>query len=99
MNTVPTRVSVRAQCWGEQAVVAVHTVNTGSTPIKVHAGSTLGEQEWADVAPGAAVYRGFESGVSSVDAGTLSVTATASAGGAERSQVQEVAYEAVSCGS
>jgi hypothetical protein len=91
-------VSARAQCWGDgRAVVAVHTANRDGHPVDVRATTPFGEKKWTGVADGTAVYQGFESGVSSIAAGTVSVAAYAYYDGAGHHQVRSVPYSAVNC--
>lgn len=93
------RLSARQQCWGEQAVVAVHGVNSSGAPIDLRFtladGSTYKASALRD---GQATYHGFQLGSSSGGAG--SVTAAMYHWDGERGHYErlELPIQAVTCG-
>ncbi|ANS77889.1 carbohydrate-binding protein [Serinicoccus hydrothermalis] len=96
-DRVDLRVSARAQCWGEEAVVAVHVVNQDGHRADIRATTSLADKKWSGVADGQAVYHGFRSGSADVEAGTLTVAGYAFYDGVGHYQRYQVEHEAVSC--
>ncbi|WP_154793442.1 hypothetical protein [Occultella kanbiaonis] len=94
---VTLRISVRPQCWGAEAVIAVHVVNTSEVPLDIRMTTDYGSHKLTGTAPGAAGYHGFTSGAGAVDAGSVTVAAYAWNDGQPVYERFTVAYEAVTC--
>lgn len=95
---VDLRVNARSQCWGDEAVVAVHAVNLTTHKADIRFTTTLGDQKFTGVLPGAGAYQGFASGEESVEAGTAVVAGYSWYDGKGHYERYTVPYEAVSCG-
>lgn len=95
---VDLRVSARSQCWGEQAVVAVHAVNLTDHRADIRFTTDVGQQKFTGVFPGAAVYHGFQSGAASLPAGSAVVAGYSWYDGKGHYERYTVPYEAVTCG-
>lgn len=95
---VDLRVSVRSQCWDDQAVVAVHAVNLTDLPADIRLTTPFGDKKFTGVQPGAAVYHGFTTGSGSIDAADASVAGYSWHTDHGHYQRYGVSYQAVSCG-
>lgn len=92
------RTSVRAQCWGTEAVVAVHVVNTSDLRTDVRFSTAWGEAKVTGLAPEAAAYHGFRTGGPELEAGTLTVAAYSWNDGDPVYERVVHPFAAVSCG-
>ncbi|WP_163543511.1 Ig-like domain-containing protein [Occultella kanbiaonis] len=95
---VDLRISVRSQCWGDQAVVAVHAVNLTDLPVDIRLTTPFGDKKFTAVQPGAAVYHGFVTGGASIGPDGASVAGYSWHEDHGHYQRDTVNYEAVSCG-
>lgn len=95
---VDLRVNARSQCWGDEAVVAVHAVNLTNHRADIRFITDLGQQKFTGVFPGAGVYHGFTSGEASVPAGTATVAGYTWYDGQGHYERYTIEYEAVDCG-
>lgn len=94
VTTAPT-VEVTARCLAGTAFVAVRATNTDEQTAEIVLSTPFGDRTYAAVAPGGNAYQSFSSRAAAVDAGAVSVTATAP--GREPVTVQ-APYEAKRCG-
>ncbi|WP_049788328.1 ThuA domain-containing protein [Isoptericola variabilis] len=92
----PVAVGVQAvaECVGKQAVVTVRVSNDDAEPAEVLVETAYGSKTYPDVAPGDTPLHKFRPKADSVEAGTVSVTATIG----DRTSTVEAEYDAVSCG-
>ncbi|WP_241681259.1 Ig-like domain-containing protein [Pseudactinotalea terrae] len=95
---VDLRVSVRSQCWDEEAVVAVHAVNRTDLPADIRLTTPYGDKKFTAVQPGQAVYHGFTTGGPSVGADSATVAGYSWHEDHGHYQRYTVSYEAVTCG-
>ncbi|WP_420114586.1 Ig-like domain-containing protein [Pseudactinotalea sp.] len=95
---VDLRVSVRSQCWDDQAVVAVHAVNQTDLPADIRLTTPFGDKKFTGVQPGAAVYHGFTTGTASVVSGDATVAGYSWHVDHGHYERYTVSYEAASCG-
>lgn len=91
-------VDVSPRCLAGTAYLAVRAANGEGVPVDVVLSTAYGEKSFADVAPGANAYRAFAVRASSLDAGAVTVTATATVDGEEVSGEQLVEHAAHTCG-
>jgi len=89
-------VTAEGRCFAGRAGVAVRATNGEDVPVDVTIATPFGTRDVAAVSPGKAAYQAFTARVPSVEAGTVTVTATLPDGGASRAY--EVPVAAVSCG-
>lgn len=94
VTTAPT-VEVTARCLAGTAYVAVRATNTDEQTAAIVLSTPFGDRTYAAVAPGGNAYQSFSSRAAEVDAGAVSITATAR--GREPVTVQ-APYEAKRCG-
>jgi len=97
VDTLDLRLNARSQCWPSGATVAVHAVNQGDLNTDIRIQSIFGQKKWSGVTPGDAVYVGFESGETSIAAGTVTVAAYQWRDGDPVYKRFELPYEGMSC--
>lgn len=95
---IDLRVSVRSQCWEDQAVVAMHAVNRTDLPADIRLTTPFGDKKFTAVQPGQAVYHGFTTGGASIDAGTATTAGYSWHTDHGHYERYSVSYEAVTCG-
>ncbi|MFC8922853.1 OmpL47-type beta-barrel domain-containing protein [Cellulosimicrobium sp. NPDC057127] len=91
-------VEVSPRCLAGTAYLAVRAANGEDVPVDVVLSTAYGEKSFADVAPGSNAYRAFAVRASSLDAGAVTVTATATVDGEEVTSEQLVEHAARACG-
>ncbi|ROS78782.1 putative alpha-1,2-mannosidase [Cellulomonas sp. PhB143] len=89
------RVDAQPRCVAGTVRLAVRATNDGDDPLDVAISTPFGKQSYSAVAAGKSASQTFSARTTAVGAGTVTVTATPSAGGARTSQ--EVAYPATTC--
>lgn len=94
---VPFALTTESRCVAGKAVVTVRAVNSAEVPIDVAVTTPYGAKSFKGVAPGKSAYQAFATRTSTQQAGTVTVTATATVDGQEAATKQEAAYNAVTC--
>ncbi|MFI9577521.1 ThuA domain-containing protein [Microbispora rosea] len=95
---VKMTVTASSRCIGTSAYVAVTAVNDSDVPATVELNTPFGSKTVADVAPGKQAYQSFNTRAGHIDAGTVTVKATATIGGKQVTSSYDANYTAASCG-
>ncbi|WP_265521974.1 ThuA domain-containing protein [Oerskovia flava] len=95
---VSVETEVRSQCLGTRAYVSVRVINTDDVPASITLSTPYGERTFAAVAPGKSAYQSFATRAAAIEAGTVTITASAERDGEELSSVIEAGYAAITCG-
>ncbi|MFB8227204.1 family 43 glycosylhydrolase [Cellulosimicrobium sp. NPDC055967] len=95
---VELTVEATPRCLAGKVYVAVRATNAGDVPADVTLTTPYGTKTFAGVAPGANAYQSFASRATSVEAGTVTVTGTATLDGTPATTTYDVAYAAHTCG-
>ncbi|HEX5857341.1 MAG TPA: family 43 glycosylhydrolase [Microbacterium sp.] len=90
--------AVAARCVAGKVVQTVTLTNREGFPVAVSTTSPYGSKTIASLGAGKSVSAAFTTRAVSVEGGVVSVTATATVGGAPVSATQQVSYSAASCG-
>ncbi|WP_083259486.1 PQQ-dependent sugar dehydrogenase [Cellulosimicrobium cellulans] len=91
-------VEVAPRCLAGRVYLAVAATNASAVPADVTLSTAYGSRTLADVAPGAAAYHAFAVRATSVEAGTVTVSAIATVDGEEVTSEVEVDHGAHACG-
>ncbi|WP_338403968.1 ThuA domain-containing protein [Cellulosimicrobium arenosum] len=91
---VAVTVTVQPRCLAGKVFVAVRALNADEVPIAVTLETPFGDKSYEDVAPGASAYQSFAARAASVEAGSVTVTATDAEG---RTFSETADYAAQSC--
>ncbi|WP_405083965.1 family 43 glycosylhydrolase [Microbispora sp. NBC_01389] len=94
---VKLTVTASARCVGASAYLAVTAVNAGDAPATITLATPYGTRTVADVAPGKQAYQSFNTRAAQIDAGTVTVTGTATIGGKQVTTSYDAAYNAAAC--
>ncbi|WP_211590268.1 ThuA domain-containing protein [Microbispora sp. H11081] len=94
---VELTVTASSRCIGTSAYLAVTAVNAGEVPATVTLTTPYGSKTVADVAPGKQAYQSFNTRAGQIEAGTVTVTGTATIDGKQVTSSYEAAYAAASC--
>ncbi|GIH53042.1 Glucose/arabinose dehydrogenase, beta-propeller fold [Microbispora rosea] len=94
---VKMTVTASSRCIGTSAYVAVTAVNDSDVPATVELNTPFGSKTVADVAPGKQAYQSFNTRAGHIDAGTVTVKATATIGGKQVTSSYDANYTAASC--
>ncbi|MFF4129908.1 ThuA domain-containing protein [Microbispora rosea] len=95
---VKMTVTASSRCIGTSAYVAVTAVNDSDVPATVELNTPFGSKTVADVAPGKQAYQSFNTRAGHIDAGKVTVKATATIGGKQVTSSYDANYTAASCG-
>ncbi|WP_328709857.1 glycosyl hydrolase family 95 catalytic domain-containing protein [Microbispora hainanensis] len=95
---VKLTVTASSRCIGSSAYVAVTAVNDSDVPATITLTTPYGSKTVADVAPGKQAYQSFNTRTAQIEAGTVTVKATATIDGKQVTSSYDVAYSAASCG-
>ncbi|WP_265522158.1 PQQ-dependent sugar dehydrogenase [Oerskovia flava] len=90
-------VAATPRCLAGKAYVAVSATNTSDVPTDVTLSTPHGSRTVQDVAPGRVVYQAFAVRAQSVEAGTVTVTASATVEGVEVTSETVVEHGALTC--
>ncbi|WP_265520498.1 immunoglobulin-like domain-containing protein [Oerskovia flava] len=90
-------VDVAPRCLAGRAYVAVSVTNAEAVPVDVEVVTPYGTRSFAAVAPGKAAYQSFNARATSVPAGSVMVTGTATLDGATITSDQEAPLLATTC--
>lgn len=91
-------VAVSPRCLAGKAYLAVAATNASDVPADVTLTTAFGSRTVADVQPGQAAYQSFASRATALDAGSVTVSATATVDGEEVSSEVVVEHAAHTCG-
>ncbi|MBD5784707.1 hypothetical protein IF650_00810 [Cellulosimicrobium terreum] len=91
-------VTASARCLGGTAYVAVRATNGEDAPVDVRLGTPFGVKDVSGVEPGKNAYQSFSSRTGSLQAGTVTVTASQDRAGETATTDYEVPFAATSCG-
>src|SRR5690606_32481060 len=91
-------VAVAPRCLAGTAYLAVAATNASDVPADVTLTTAFGSRTVADVQPGASAYQSFATRATALEAGSVSVTATAVVDGEEVSSEVVVEHAAHACG-
>ena len=94
---VKLTVTASSRCIGTSAYVAVTAVNDSDAPATVTLTTPYGNKTVTDVAPGKQAYQSFNTRAGQIDAGTVTVTGTATIGGKQVTTSYDAAYTAAGC--
>ncbi|WP_211590590.1 family 43 glycosylhydrolase [Microbispora sp. H11081] len=94
---VELTVTASSRCIGSSAYVAVTAVNNAEAPATITLTTPYGSTTVADVAPGKQAYQSFNTRAGQIDAGTATVTATATIGGTRVTSSYDTPYTAAAC--
>ncbi|MEV1204168.1 ThuA domain-containing protein [Microbispora rosea] len=94
---VKMTVTASSRCIGTSAYVAVTAVNDSDVPATVELNTPFGSKTVADVAPGKQAYQSFNTRAGHIDAGKVTVKATATIGGKQVTSSYDANYTAASC--
>ncbi|TQS07663.1 DUF1349 domain-containing protein [Microbispora hainanensis] len=94
---VKLTVTAASRCIGTSAYVAVTAVNDGDVPATITLTTPFGTKTVADVAPGKQAYQSFNTRAGNIDAGTVTVTGTATIDGKQATSSYDADYAAASC--
>ncbi|MFE9664903.1 RICIN domain-containing protein [Microbispora bryophytorum] len=94
---VKLTVTASSRCIGASAYLAVTAVNNGEVPATVELTTPFGSKTVADVAPGKQAYQSFNTRAGQIDAGTVTVKATATIDGKQVTSTYNADYAAASC--
>ncbi|MEU8058638.1 M14 family metallopeptidase [Microbispora bryophytorum] len=86
-----------SRCIGTSAYVAVTAVNGSDAPATVTLTTPYGNKTVADVAPGKQAYQSFNTRAEQLDAGTVTVTGTATVNGKQVTSSYDAPYTATGC--
>ncbi|WP_083259579.1 family 43 glycosylhydrolase [Cellulosimicrobium cellulans] len=95
---LPLTATAQARCLAGKAYVAVRATNDGDAPVDVVLTTPYGERSFEAVAPGRNAYHAFAARTTSLPAGTVTVTATATVDGEPVTVEHEVQHDALDCG-
>ncbi|WP_432872034.1 ThuA domain-containing protein [Microbispora rosea] len=95
---VKMTVTASSRCIGTSAYVAVTAVNDSDVAATVELNTPFGSKTVADVAPGKQAYQSFNTRAGHIDAGTVTVKATATIDGKQVTSSYDAGYTAASCG-
>ncbi|WP_328854357.1 family 43 glycosylhydrolase [Microbispora hainanensis] len=90
-------VTAASRCVGSSAYVAVTAVNDSGVPATITLTTPYGSKTVADVAPGKQAYQSFNTRAGNIDAGTVTVKATATIDGKQATSSYDAGYAAASC--
>ncbi|MEK8226258.1 hypothetical protein NKG05_09610 [Oerskovia sp. M15] len=96
--TLDVATTVTAQCTGKKVTLSVTAVNKESFPVTVKVVTPFGTKTFTNVGSGKSAHQSFATRAGSIEAGTTTVTATATVDGEEVVVTHEVAYGASTCG-
>jgi len=91
-------VTVAPRCLAGTAYLAVAATNASDVPADVTLTTAFGSRTVSDVQPGAAAYQSFATRATALEAGSVTVTATAVVDGEEASSEVVVEHAAHACG-
>ncbi|MEU7696222.1 DUF1349 domain-containing protein [Microbispora sp. SCL1-1] len=94
---VKLTVTASSRCIGTSAYVAVTAVNDGDVPATIELNTPFGKKTVADVAPGKQAYQSFNTRAGQIDAGSVTVTGTATINGKQVTSSYDADYAAASC--
>jgi subtilisin family serine protease len=94
---VDVAVTAEARCLAGRAYVAVRVLNESGATADVSVTTPYGAKTFADVADGKNAYQAFAVRAASVEAGDVTVEATAEVDGVEVSTSYDAEFEALSC--
>ncbi|MCB7137939.1 PQQ-dependent sugar dehydrogenase [Cellulosimicrobium marinum] len=95
---VTVDVTVAPRCLAGKAYLAVRATNTSDVPADVTLTTAYGSRTVAEVAPGAAAYQAFATRSTSLDAGSVTVTASATVDGREVTSTTTADHTGLTCG-
>ncbi len=90
--------TVTTQCTAKRVTLSVTAVNGESFPVTIKVVTPFGTKTFTDVGSGKIAHQSFATRAGSIEAGTTTVTATATVDGEEVVVTSEVAYGAATCG-
>ncbi|MFJ4108387.1 alkaline phosphatase family protein [Oerskovia enterophila] len=90
-------VEVTPRCVAGRVTLAVRAVNVGDVPADVKVTTPFGSRTFVGVLPGKSAHQSFATRASSVEAGTVTVTGTASIDGSPVSTPYEQSFPAAAC--
>lgn len=85
-------VEVAPRCLAGTVYVAVRATNVGDAPVDVTLSTPFGEKSFTGVEPGTNAYQSFASRATSIEAGTVTVTATLPDGDPHAQEVEVPAH-------
>ncbi|MEU8280062.1 glycoside hydrolase N-terminal domain-containing protein [Microbispora bryophytorum] len=95
---VKLTVTASSRCIGTSAYLAVTAVNDSDVPATITLTTPFGSKTVADVAPGKQAYQSFNTRAAQIDAGTVTVKATATIDGKQVTSTYNADYSGASCG-
>ncbi|WP_241744557.1 PQQ-dependent sugar dehydrogenase [Cellulosimicrobium arenosum] len=95
---VPVDVVVSPRCLAGKAYLAVRATNRSDVPADVTLATAYGDRTAEDVAPGGNAYQSFAVRSAALEAGSVTVSATATVDGQEVTSEQVVDHAPLSCG-
>ncbi|MET4226371.1 GH92 family glycosyl hydrolase [Oerskovia enterophila] len=90
--------TVKTQCTAKKVTLSVTAVNGESFPVTIKVVTPFGTKTFTNVGSGKSAHQSFATRAGSIEAGTATVTATATVDGEEVVVTSEVAYGAATCG-